>query len=87
VIVLRSDQWPGPLDHTVTMAAVEGAPSCCQCLAPLNSGVLVVSEWPSLDVAVTLPGVGLAQLRWCRSSVCGGESTAVQPILAEGPAF
>jgi hypothetical protein len=38
------------------MAALDGAPRDCQYLALLNSGVLVVSEWPSLDVAVTLPG-------------------------------
>jgi hypothetical protein len=49
-MVLRSAQWPGPLDQMVTMLAVEGAPSCSQYLAPLNSGVLVVSEWPSLAV-------------------------------------
>jgi hypothetical protein len=61
-IVERSDQWPGPLDHTVTMLAVEGALSCCQYLAPLNSRVLVVSEWPSLEVAVTLPGVRLGSM-------------------------
>jgi hypothetical protein len=26
-MVERSAQWPGPLDHTVTMVALEGAPS------------------------------------------------------------
>ena len=48
-----------PLDHTVTMVAAGSAPWASQCRAPSSSGIEVVRVWPSLDVAVTLPAVGL----------------------------
>jgi hypothetical protein len=40
-MVERSDQWLLPLDQTVTMLALDGAPACSQYLAPASSGVVV----------------------------------------------
>jgi len=55
--VLRSAQFSEPLDQTVVMVALDGAPALSQWRPPSRSGVVVVVVWPSDEAAVTLPGV------------------------------
>jgi hypothetical protein len=50
-----------PLDQMV-MLALDAAPRSSQYLAPLSNAVLVVSEWPSDEWAVTLPGALLGSM-------------------------
>ena len=54
-MVLRSDQWLEPEDHTVTTNVSGFAPLLSQYRAPSRRGVVVRNLWPSLEVAVTWP--------------------------------
>jgi hypothetical protein len=60
--VERSAQWLLPEDQMAVMTSVASAPRCCQYLAPLSNGVLVVKAWPSDEWAVTLPGALLGSM-------------------------
>jgi hypothetical protein len=58
LMVLRSAQWLGADDQVVLMVSCGFAPFVSQYRALSRSGVVVVREWPLVDVAVTFPGVG-----------------------------